>query len=58
MFEMHPIGRVRSTRTSPVDDDWDAETMSVILDPGQFTPASLTGLADFSRVGICTPSTR
>jgi tRNA (adenine37-N6)-methyltransferase len=47
-----PVGVVRSTRTKPEDDQWDTERARVELDPGQFSPEALTGLAEFSHVEI------
>jgi tRNA-Thr(GGU) m(6)t(6)A37 methyltransferase TsaA len=49
---MTPIGRVRSTRTAPEDDRWDAETSWVELDAAQFTSEALSGLGDFSHVEV------
>jgi tRNA-Thr(GGU) m(6)t(6)A37 methyltransferase TsaA len=47
-----PIGTVRSTRTAPEDDDWDAETSSIELDGAQFGDAALAGLAEFSHLEV------
>jgi tRNA (adenine37-N6)-methyltransferase len=47
-----PVGVVRSTRTKPSDDNWDAERSRVEIDPAQFLPEALTGLADFSHVEV------
>lgn len=47
-----PIGVVRSTRKLAEDDNWDAERASVVLDPSQFSPDALLGLADFSHVEV------
>ena len=47
-----PVGQVRSSRTKPADDNWDVERARVELDPGQFTPEALAGLAEFSHVEI------
>jgi tRNA-Thr(GGU) m(6)t(6)A37 methyltransferase TsaA len=47
-----PVGVVRSTRSKPQDDHWDAERGRVELDPEQFSPEALAGLADFSHVEI------
>lgn len=49
---MLPVAIVRSTRTKPEDDRWDAERARVELDPAQFSPEALAGLADFSHVEI------
>jgi len=47
-----PIGVVRSTRTKPTDDNWDAEQSRIELDGSQYPPAALAGLADFSHAEI------
>jgi tRNA-Thr(GGU) m(6)t(6)A37 methyltransferase TsaA len=47
-----PVGFVRSTRTKPSDDNWDAERVRVEIDPAQLSPEALAGLADFSHVEI------
>jgi tRNA (adenine37-N6)-methyltransferase len=47
-----PVGTVRSTRTKPTDDNWDAERARVELDAAQFPPEALAGLAEFSHVII------
>jgi tRNA-Thr(GGU) m(6)t(6)A37 methyltransferase TsaA len=49
---MIPVGTVRSTRSVPEDDRWDAETSSIELDGAQFAPEALAGLADFSHVEV------
>ncbi|MGY1751648.1 SAM-dependent methyltransferase [Blastococcus sp. SYSU D01042] len=51
-MEMTPIGRVASPRTEPLDDDWDAVTATVTLDPERFAPDVLDGLAEFSHVEV------
>lgn len=47
-----PIGTVRSTRTKPTDDNWDAEQPCIELDAAQFTSEALAGLAEFSHVEV------
>jgi tRNA (adenine37-N6)-methyltransferase len=47
-----PIGHVHSSRSAAVDNDWDAETARIVLDPARFTADALTGLADFSHAEI------
>jgi tRNA (adenine37-N6)-methyltransferase len=47
-----PVGTVRSTRTKPADDNWDAERARVELDAAQFPPDALADLAEFSHVVI------
>jgi len=49
---LEPIGRVGSPRTAPVDDDWEAITATITLDPDRFTPESLLGLDTFSHVEV------
>jgi tRNA-Thr(GGU) m(6)t(6)A37 methyltransferase TsaA len=51
-MEMTAIGHVRSPRTEPLDDDWDAVTSTITLDGEQFTPDSLDGLDGFSHVEV------
>ena len=47
-----PVGVVRSTRTKPSDDNWDAERSRIEVDPAQFSPEALAGLGDFSHAEI------
>ena len=48
---LHPIATVRSGRTEPLDDDWDAVPAQVVLDDA--LPAeALRGLEDFSHVEV------
>ena len=49
---IEPIGRVNSTRTEPLDDDWDAVRATVTLDPERFSPDVLAGLDEFSHVEV------
>ncbi|MBL8808278.1 MAG: SAM-dependent methyltransferase [Rhodospirillales bacterium] len=49
---MHPIGHVVSSRTEPLDDDWDSIDAHIELDPAQFGPEALEGLAEFSHAEI------
>jgi tRNA-Thr(GGU) m(6)t(6)A37 methyltransferase TsaA len=49
---MTPIGTVRSSRTAPVDDHWDAVASSIELDAAQLGPESLAGLDAFSHVEV------
>jgi tRNA-Thr(GGU) m(6)t(6)A37 methyltransferase TsaA len=49
---MTPIGKIRSTRSAPDDDHWDAETASIELDPVQFSSEALAGLDAFSHVEV------
>ena len=52
MIALTSIGTVRSTRTQPEDDNWDAEQAHIELDSATFTAEALTGLADFSHAEI------
>jgi tRNA-Thr(GGU) m(6)t(6)A37 methyltransferase TsaA len=47
-----PIGVVRSTRTAPEDDRWDAVSARVELDASRFAPDALAGLDSFSHVEV------
>jgi tRNA-Thr(GGU) m(6)t(6)A37 methyltransferase TsaA len=49
---VQPIGYVRSTRTAPEDDRWDAVEAFVELDPSQLGAEALAGLETFSHVEI------
>ena len=46
------IGTVRSSRTQPIDDDWDSVESSVVLDSSLFGPEATASLADFSHVEV------
>ncbi len=47
-----PVGWVNSSRTEPLDDDWDSITATISLDAGQFTPEALWGLDEFSHIEV------
>lgn len=47
-FQIHPIGRVRSSRTMPEDDRWDEESSQIDL-IAPFDSRSLLGLASFTH---------
>jgi tRNA-Thr(GGU) m(6)t(6)A37 methyltransferase TsaA len=49
---LRPIGVVRSSRADALDDDWDAVTAEIVLDPDVVSPDSVAGLADFSHVEV------
>jgi tRNA-Thr(GGU) m(6)t(6)A37 methyltransferase TsaA len=49
---VEPIGRVESSRTQAIDDDWDAVTATITLDGEQFSPESLAGLGEFSHIEV------
>lgn len=52
IFEMRPIGRVVSSRTEAIDDDWDGVRSRIELDPDRFGPEALAGLSEFSHAEI------
>jgi tRNA (adenine37-N6)-methyltransferase len=47
-----PIGTVRSTRTTPEDDHWDAVVSSIELDAARFSPEALAELGSFSHLEV------
>ena len=47
-----PIGHVRGGRADPIDDDWDAVTAAVELDPSLFRPDALASLDAFSHIEV------
>jgi tRNA-Thr(GGU) m(6)t(6)A37 methyltransferase TsaA len=49
---VEPIGWVRSSRSDPIDDDWDAVTATISLDAERFSPEALAGLDQFSHVEV------
>jgi tRNA-Thr(GGU) m(6)t(6)A37 methyltransferase TsaA len=49
---LQPIGYVRSTRSEVRDDDWDKETVSIVLDPEAYTADALLELDSFSHVEV------
>ena len=51
-INLTPIGHVRGGRDQPIDDDWGHSRASLVLDPGQFEPDALAGLADFSHAEV------
>ena len=51
-IELTPIGYVRTTRTNPTDDNWDAETTRIELDTTRFTADALLSLDTFSNVEV------
>ncbi|HVT22056.1 MAG TPA: TrmO family methyltransferase [Mycobacteriales bacterium] len=51
-FEITPIGVVRSSRAEAIDDDWDAVTAEIVLDPAVVAADAVAGLADFSHVEV------
>src|SRR6185312_12123331 len=51
-ISLTPIGHVRGGRSAPIDDQWDAVTARIELDPGQFKPDATASLGDFSHVEV------
>ena len=49
---LRPIGLVHSTRTSIVDDNWDAEQAYIELDRSQFSAEALASISEFSHVEV------
>jgi tRNA (adenine37-N6)-methyltransferase len=52
MLQMQPIGRVISPRSEAIDDDWDAITATIELDPALLDPGATDGLNEFSHVEV------
>lgn len=52
VFEVAPIGTVRSERREPIDDDWDAVPSRIELDAERFTPDVVAGLDGFSHLDV------
>jgi len=51
-FVMQPIGVVRSSRDAAIDDDWDAVTAVIELDPSRVGADATLGLDTFSHVEV------
>jgi len=51
-INLAPIGYVKTTRSEPIDDDWDEETTSIELDASKFTPDALLSLDQFSHIEV------
>lgn len=49
---LHPIGLVRGGRIEAIDDHWGESRARLELDPRQFEPETLAGLADFSHAEV------
>jgi tRNA (adenine37-N6)-methyltransferase len=52
IFEVEPIGWVRSPRTEPIDDDWGPLIARIEIDGSRFGPESLRGLDEFSHIEV------
>jgi tRNA-Thr(GGU) m(6)t(6)A37 methyltransferase TsaA len=51
-FAMFPVGRVESSRDEPIDDDWDAVSAAIVLDPDRLGGDAVAGLAEFSHIEV------
>ena len=51
-FSVTPIGTVRSSRLTPIDDDWDSIASSVELDATQFGEDAIAGIHTFSHIEV------
>ena len=51
-FVVLPIGTVRSSRDAAIDDDWDAVTAVIELDPARVELDATLGLDSFSHIEI------
>ena len=51
-FVIHPIGTVRSSRDAAIDDDWDAVTAIIELDPERLEADATLGLDGFSHIEV------
>lgn len=49
---LHPIGYVRSPRSEPAEDGWDAVTSLVELDGARFGSHALRGLDEYTHVEV------
>jgi tRNA-Thr(GGU) m(6)t(6)A37 methyltransferase TsaA len=51
-MDVTAIAQVSSSRTEPIDDDWDSVVATITLDAAQFTPDALNGLEEFSHLEV------
>ena len=51
-IELHPIGRVSSSRDEASDDDWDDVTSVIVLDPTRLGTGATAGLDEFSHIEV------
>jgi tRNA-Thr(GGU) m(6)t(6)A37 methyltransferase TsaA len=49
---VEPIGRVASSRTQAIDDDWGAVSATIALDGEQFAVDAVAGLGEFSHIEV------
>ena len=52
VYQVQPIGFVRSPRSEPIDDSWGEVVATIQLDPDAVGPESLKGLDEFSHVEV------
>jgi tRNA (adenine37-N6)-methyltransferase len=51
-YDVTPIGWVTSSRSEPIDDDWESVTATITLDRARFGRDSLAGLEEFTHVEV------
>jgi len=51
-FIVRAIGRIHSTRSQPLDDGWDNEQSSIVLDPHAVEADAAAGLESFSHIEV------
>ena len=51
-FAVSPVGVVRSDRSEPIDDDWDAVPCRIVLDATRFGTDAVAGLDAFSHLEV------
>jgi tRNA-Thr(GGU) m(6)t(6)A37 methyltransferase TsaA len=51
-LSVEPIGVVRCSRATSIDDDWDAVESSIELDPAVLEPDATLGLDTFSHIEV------
>jgi tRNA-Thr(GGU) m(6)t(6)A37 methyltransferase TsaA len=51
-YTITPIGRVESSRSEAIDDDWESVSSTIAIDAERFGAAGLTGLEEFSHVEV------
>jgi tRNA-Thr(GGU) m(6)t(6)A37 methyltransferase TsaA len=51
-FTLKPIGFVRSARSEPIDDGWDAIETRIELDANELAPDAVLGLKTYSHIEV------
>ncbi|MEM7218004.1 MAG: SAM-dependent methyltransferase [Pseudomonadota bacterium] len=51
-ISVEPIGTVQSTRTEPIDDNWDKEQSVLVLDPNVLGTSATQGIEEFSHIEV------